>query len=88
VPGFGTPVHLQIEKSPVLKNAAEFSTHHLYVTKQKDTEPRLAASASNMDGEHPLVEFGKFFDGENVKQEDIVVWFSEYKVSRVRVNIF
>ncbi|KAI5810568.1 copper amine oxidase [Pyronema omphalodes] len=75
-PASGTPVHLQIEKSPVLKNVAEFTTHHLYVTKQKDTEPRLGASASNRDGEHPLVEFGKFFNGENVKQEDIVVWFN------------
>ena len=42
MPGAGTPVHLQIEKSDCLKKSADFGTHHIYVTKQKDTEPRLA----------------------------------------------
>lgn len=35
-------------------------------------------STNNMDSGKPLVDFSKFFDGENLEQDDIVLWFSEY----------
>ena len=37
-PGHGTPVHSTVVDSSSVKQAANFATHHLYVTRQKDTE--------------------------------------------------
>jgi primary-amine oxidase len=37
-PGHGTPIHSTVVDSSSVKDAANFATHHLYVTKQKDTE--------------------------------------------------
>ncbi|KAI5797340.1 copper amine oxidase [Peziza echinospora] len=76
MPGSGTPIHVAVVDSYTLKESADFGTHHMYVTKQKDTEPRLAAASNNMNPGEPVVKFGKFFDGESIKQEDIVVWFN------------
>ncbi|PWW73068.1 amine oxidase catalytic domain-containing protein [Tuber magnatum] len=76
MPGTGTPIHLTVQNSSNLQKAAEFATHHLYVTKQKDTEQHSAAAANSMNPKDPLVNFGKFFDGEPLLQEDIVVWFN------------
>lgn len=69
--GSGSPIHLTIQNSSNLLNSAEFGTHHLYVTKQKDTEPRSAAAANSMDLGDPLVNFGNFFDSESLAQEDM-----------------
>ena len=30
-----------------------------------------------MDPRDPVINFSKFFDGENLEQEDIVLWFSQ-----------
>ena len=38
----------------------------------------LSHSANNMDSAYPIVDFSKFFDGENLEQEDIVLWFSKF----------
>ncbi|KAJ3540677.1 hypothetical protein NMY22_g4201 [Coprinellus aureogranulatus] len=75
-PGHGTPVHSTVVDSSVLKDAGHFATHHLYVTKQKDTEKRLSHNSNNMDPRDPVINFSKFFDGENLEQEDIVLWFN------------
>jgi hypothetical protein len=42
-----------------------------------DISRHLSHSANNMDSAYPIVDFSKFFDGENIEQEDIVLWFSE-----------
>lgn len=39
--GRGGGMHLTITNSSNLLNSQSFATHHLYVTKQKDTEVRL-----------------------------------------------
>jgi len=52
-------------------SAANFATHNLFVTKQKDTEPRSAAAWNNRDASDPLVDFNAFFDGESLDQEDL-----------------
>ncbi|KAF8454455.1 copper amine oxidase [Kalaharituber pfeilii] len=75
-PASGTPTHLIVQDSPSLQNAAEFCKYHLYVTKRKDTEPRCAAAANNLELSDPLVNFSKFFDEESLLQEDIVLWFN------------
>ena len=37
-PGHGTPIHSTVLESSVIKEAGHFATHHMYVTKTKDTE--------------------------------------------------
>jgi primary-amine oxidase len=51
-------------------------THDLFVTKQKDTEPRSCHPYNGQDVYNPVINFDKLFDGENLQQEDIVVWFN------------
>jgi primary-amine oxidase len=75
-PNLGSPVYLTVQNSTNLESAANFATHNLFVTKQKDTEPRSAAAWNNQDPSDPLVDFNKFFDGESLDQEDLVVWFN------------
>ncbi|KAG0134675.1 copper amine oxidase [Tuber indicum] len=76
MPGTGTPIHLTIQNSSNLQKAAEFATHHLYVTKHKDTELHSSTAANSMNPKDPLINFSKCFDGESLLQEDIVVWFN------------
>ncbi|KAF2105655.1 copper amine oxidase [Lophiotrema nucula] len=68
--------HLTVQNSTDVKNAAHFADHDLYITKQKDTEPRAADRNNQHNPSDPLVDFGKFLDGENLEQEDVVVWFN------------
>ncbi|KAF2497656.1 primary-amine oxidase [Lophium mytilinum] len=53
-----------------------FSKSHLAVTRQHDNEP-YANSVQNINMPFkPQQDFLKFFDGESIEQEDIVVWFN------------
>ncbi|RPB24911.1 amine oxidase catalytic domain-containing protein [Terfezia boudieri ATCC MYA-4762] len=76
VPASGSPAHLIIQDSPYILEAAEFSKHHLFVTKHKDSESRSSSAANYMNPWDPSVNFNKFFDGESLLQEDLVVWFN------------
>lgn len=69
-------IHLTVENSTNLANAANWATHDFFVTKQKDTEPRAAHSYNNQDVHDPMIDFDQFFDGENLEQEDLVIWFN------------
>lgn len=75
LPGDGTS-HLTVLNSSNLVNAVHPFTHDLFVTKQHDTEPRSCHPYNGMDVADPMVNFDTFFDGENIEQEDIVVWFN------------
>jgi primary-amine oxidase len=75
LPSEGT-IHLTVEKSSNLENAANWATHDLFVTKQKDSEPRSAHPFNSQDVFDPPIDFNKFFDGESLHQEDLVVWFN------------
>ncbi|TFK22683.1 copper amine oxidase [Coprinopsis marcescibilis] len=75
-PGHGTPIHSTVLESSIIKESAHFATHHMYVTKRKDSELHLSHSSNNMDSGKPIVDFSKFFDGESLEQEDIVLWFN------------
>jgi primary-amine oxidase len=70
-PNLGSPAHLAVVDSSLMGDAANFATHNLFVTKQKDTEPRSAAAWNNRDASDPLVNFDAFFDGESLDQEDL-----------------
>lgn len=71
MPNLGAPTHLTAVDSSIMGLGAEFAKHNLYVTRQKDTEPRAASAWNNRDLDDPLVNFGKFFDGESLDQEDL-----------------
>ncbi|KAK4963066.1 hypothetical protein LTR10_000694 [Elasticomyces elasticus] len=75
LPSDGT-IHLTVENSSNLVNAANWAKFDLMVTKQKDTEPRSAHPYNGQDVANPVVDFDKFFDGESLTQEDLVVWFN------------
>ncbi|KAK4540507.1 hypothetical protein LTR36_009145 [Oleoguttula mirabilis] len=75
LPADGT-IHLTVENSSNLVDAANWAKYDLMVTKQKDTEPRSAHPYNGQDVYNPVINFDKFFDGESLVQEDLVVWFN------------
>lgn len=65
--------YLTVQDSSNLKDAANWAKNHLYVVKQKDTELHSASPYNALDAENPAIDFDKFFDGESLDQEDLVV---------------
>jgi len=75
VPGKSN-IHLTIQDSPFSRKSSELLKSHLAVTKVHDTEP-YANSWQNVNLPWaPQQDFSKFFDGENVENEDLTVWFN------------
>ncbi|EMD62215.1 hypothetical protein COCSADRAFT_183317 [Bipolaris sorokiniana ND90Pr] len=75
VPASGV-AYLTIEDSDVTQNAAHHTTHHLYVTRQKDNEIYAVGAYNSLTPEDPQVDFNEYFNGESLVQEDIVIWFN------------
>ena len=75
-PGYGSPIHLTPINSTIAGATANFATHHLYVTKRKDTEPSSSSRLNIMDNDDPYIDFARFFNSENIEQEDVVLWFN------------
>ncbi|KAF2813058.1 membrane copper amine oxidase [Mytilinidion resinicola] len=75
LPSEGT-IHSTVQNSSNLVNAANWAGYDLMVTKQKDSEPRSAHPFNSQDVSDPPIDFSKFFDGESLMQEDLVVWFN------------
>jgi primary-amine oxidase len=69
-------IHLTVEESSNLVNAARWASHDLQVTKQHDTEPKAAHAYNNQDVHNPPINFDEFFDGENLTQTDLVFWLN------------
>ncbi|KAJ4399033.1 hypothetical protein N0V91_009729 [Didymella pomorum] len=75
VPG-RSDIHLTTLKSPWSLKNSEFAKTHLAVSKYHDTE-HYANSVQNINNPmHPQQDFSKFFDGESIEDEDLVVWFN------------
>jgi primary-amine oxidase len=75
IPG-RSPIHLSTKQSPFSLKNCEFAKSNLAITRQHDTEP-LANSFQNINLPwKPQQDFLKFFDGESVDQEDLVLWFN------------
>ncbi|WVO21364.1 uncharacterized protein IAS62_002672 [Cryptococcus decagattii] len=72
----GSGMHLTITNSSNLFNSQGFVTHQYYVLKRKDTELRVSNAWNDYDTEHPMIDFSKYFDGEDIEQEDIVMYFN------------
>ncbi|KAI9729144.1 MAG: hypothetical protein M1834_007051 [Cirrosporium novae-zelandiae] len=75
LPSQGT-IHLTVQNSSNLVNAANWANYDLMVTKQHDYEPRSAHPYNSQDVHDPPVDFAKFFNGENLTQTDLVLWFN------------
>ncbi|TFK81174.1 amine oxidase catalytic domain-containing protein [Polyporus arcularius HHB13444] len=72
-PGY-SPIHNTVVGSKRLLNNANWARYNLAVSKRKDTEPTSSSQWNmNLPGD-PVVDFHKFFDGENITQTDLVAW--------------
>ncbi|KAM7198289.1 putative copper amine oxidase [Rhypophila sp. PSN 637] len=75
VPGRSN-VALPVKNSPFSAKSSTMLKSHLAVTRQHDNEP-VGNSFQNVNmAAKPQQDFAKFFDGENVDDEDIVLWFN------------
>ncbi|KAI0077065.1 amine oxidase catalytic domain-containing protein [Panus rudis PR-1116 ss-1] len=71
-----SPIHNTVVGSKRLLNNANWARYNLAVSKRKETEPTSSSMWNlNLPGE-PMVDFHKFFDGENITQEDLVAWIN------------
>ncbi|KAL7796312.1 amine oxidase catalytic domain-containing protein [Trichoderma afarasin] len=75
-PAASNAVFLTVLNSSNAMNAVNFADHHFYVTKQKDTEAQASHPYNVLDPIEPIIDFAKFFDGESLDQEDLVLWFN------------
>ena len=66
-------IHSTTQDSANLGPSFNFGYKDMYVVKQKDTEPRSAYPYNGYDTRNPVVDFGKFLDGDSLDQEDLVV---------------
>ncbi|KAK0648916.1 copper amine oxidase [Cercophora newfieldiana] len=75
LPYTGT-AHLTVKDSSNLNNAARWAEYDIQVTKQKDTEHRSTHPLNSQDTFDPPIDFAKFFDGECLRDEDLVLWLN------------
>ncbi|KAM0328698.1 hypothetical protein ACHAQA_005111 [Verticillium albo-atrum] len=75
VPGRSN-IHLTPLSSPWSRDQTSFAKSHLALTRQKDTEPYATSFANVNLPWKPQQDFAKFFDGESVDGEDVVLWFN------------
>jgi primary-amine oxidase len=73
LPGLSN-VHLASQKSPFFLKSGEFAKQAFAVSRQHDTEPGSSAALNQNVPAAPLVEFWKFFNGEDMVQQDLVAW--------------
>ena len=66
-------IHSTIQDSANLGPSMNWGYKDFAVVQHKDTEPRSAYSYNGLDSMHPVVDLAKFFDGESLDQEDLVV---------------
>jgi primary-amine oxidase len=64
-------IYLTVNDSSIGQNALHQASHHLFVTKQKDSEARASDPYNLLDTQNPLVNFDSYFDGESLDQEDL-----------------
>ena len=76
MPGRGSGMHLTMPHSDNLQKSMAFATHDFYVTKYKDHEEWAAHSSNSYDTARPVVDFAKYFDGESLVNEDLVLWYN------------
>ncbi|CCH42609.1 primary-amine oxidase [Wickerhamomyces ciferrii] len=64
------------QNSVTIGKNAEWASHDLIFTKQKDSELQSSHVLNANDLEDPIVDISKYVDGENLDGEDLVCWFN------------
>ena len=73
-PATGYRNYLQENNCSILGNSLNWADHHLYVAQHHDTELHSAYPYNGRDPNVPVIDFGKFFNGESLDQEDLVMY--------------
>jgi primary-amine oxidase len=73
IPGLSN-VHLPSQHSPFFLKSAEFAKQAFAVSRHSDSEPYSSAAQNQNIPLTPQVEFYKFFDGQDLIQQDLVTW--------------
>ncbi|KAG1735034.1 amine oxidase catalytic domain-containing protein [Suillus lakei] len=74
-PGYSPVYNTVVGSKRLLKNA-NWARYNLAVSRRKDMEPSSSSMWNfNLPGAPP-VDFHKFFDGENITQQDLVTWIN------------
>ncbi|KAL8952143.1 MAG: hypothetical protein Q9222_001920 [Ikaeria aurantiellina] len=60
----------------IMPDSVNWATHHLYAVQRKDSEPHSAYPYNGWDPNAPVIDFNKFFDGDSLDQEDVVIYFN------------
>ncbi|KAK3989769.1 putative copper amine oxidase [Cladorrhinum sp. PSN332] len=68
--------HLTVQNSTNLANSCNWAGYDIQVSVRKDTEYRAAHPWNSQDVHDPPIDFDKFFDGENLRGEDLVLWLN------------
>ncbi|EAU82653.2 copper amine oxidase [Coprinopsis cinerea okayama7 len=71
-----SPTRLNVVGSKLLEKNANWAKHNIAVTKRKETEPSSSSIWNGQLPGAPPVDFDKFFDGESIEQEDLVLWIN------------
>ncbi|GAA5930824.1 uncharacterized protein JCM15063_002470 [Sporobolomyces koalae] len=74
MPSRGGGIRVPFNESSNLGPSMNFATHQIYVTKHHDSEYSTSHGNNAYSPYDPIVDFGKYFDGENLEQEDLVLW--------------
>jgi primary-amine oxidase len=68
--------HLTVLNSTNLAKAARWAGHDVQITQRKDTEPKGAHPYNSQDVHDPPIDFDAFFDGEGLRDTDLVLWLN------------
>jgi primary-amine oxidase len=71
-----SPVHLPSQNSPFFRKSGQFAKQQFAVSRQHDHEQQATATLNQNVPEAPMLEFWKYFNGESLAQEDLVLWFN------------
>ena len=69
----GSTAYLTVQSSNALGQSANWAYHNLFALQHHDTEPKSAYAFNSHEPHKPAVDFEKFFNGESLDQEDIVL---------------
>ncbi|KAF7799943.1 hypothetical protein EIP86_011186 [Pleurotus ostreatoroseus] len=86
-PGY-SPIYNTVVGSKRMLNNANWARYNLAVSLRKDSEPS-SSSVWNLNLPiDPVVDFHKFFDGENLTQQDLVAWINSVCRTRRPISNF
>ena len=66
-------IHSTIKNSANLGPSLNWGYNDFYCLKQKDTELYSAHAYNGLDPFSPIIDFGKYFNGESLDQQDLVM---------------